>query len=196
MARPPFDESALKRRLQVNDFFGEPGYTPVERGWARPTLEVCGMGGGFQGEGFKGIVPARASAKISCRLTADQDPETIVRLIRRHVERLPLTGVKVSVTPLEGGVGPYAMPIDHPGVEAAARVLAELYGKPPYFTRCGGTIPVCTLFLKTLGVYTVGFSFSLEDENLHGPDEYFRLESLWRGQAGYVRLLDEFANTL
>lgn len=196
MAAIPFDEATLKTSLGVNALFGEAGYTPLEREWTRPTLEICGMGGGFQGEGVKNIVPAKAMAKISCRLTADQDPDRIMKMIRQHIEALALPGVRVEIMPEKGAVGPYLMPGDHPGVKAAADVLTALYGKAPYLTRCGGTIPVCSLFLKELGVYTVSFGFSHGDENLHGPNEFFRLESLDRSQSGYLMLLHALAEMM
>ena len=196
LARLPMDESDLKRDLQVDQLTGEPGYTTVERGTIRPTLEICGIQGGYQGEGIKGVIPAMASAKITCRLVPCQDPEQIRKAIEEHVRRLTLQGVRVEVRDLAGQVKAYGMEPDHPGNVAAAGILKKLYGKEPLISRGGGTIPVCSLFLETLGVYTVLFAFSYEDENLHSPNEFFRLDSMDKGQKGYILLLEELARVL
>jgi acetylornithine deacetylase/succinyl-diaminopimelate desuccinylase-like protein len=193
MARPPFSEEELRARLGVDELFGEPDYTPIERAWARPTLEICGLGGGFQGEGEKSIIPSRAMAKISCRLVPGQKPGEIIRLVKRHIARHTLPGVKVEISEAKGRATAYLMPADHPGNLAAAKVLSEIYDKQPFVTRSGGTIAVFSMILDQLGVYTVGLAFSHEDENLHGPNEFFRLGSLDRGQKAYVLLLHELA---
>jgi acetylornithine deacetylase/succinyl-diaminopimelate desuccinylase-like protein len=197
MAKIPFDDQELKERFQVDSLFGEFGYSSIERIWSRPTLEICGIAGGYQGEGIKGIVPAEAMIKLTCRLAASQDPQKITRAIHNHVANYTLPGVKINI--LEGedkGAGAYRMPVDHPGNLAATGILTQLYGKEPFVTRSGGSIPICGLFLKELQAYTVGFSFSYEDENLHSPNEFFRLDSLDKGQKGYVMLLHELAKTL
>ncbi len=186
----PFDEEAYKRELGVDDVFGEPGYTTLERRWARPTLEVNGMWGGFQGEGVKTVLPNEAHAKITCRLVADQDPDRVLDLIEAHVKKHAPKGVRVSVTRLPAMARPYLMPVDHPGNRAAYAVLEELYGRPPYYTRTGGTVPVCELFHRVLGAYTVTFAFGLEDENIHAPNEFFRLSSWEKGQVAYCKLLE------
>ena len=185
----PVDEAATKADLQIPALFGEAGYSPRERVWARPTLEVNGIWGGFQEEGIKTVLPAEAHAKITCRLVADQDPSAIVGLLQRHVERHAPPGVTVTVNPLAFRAQPYLMPDDHPGNVAAREVLMELYGKEPYYVRSGGSIPVCGLFLQHLGVYTVGFGFGLADERQHSPDEFYRLSSFRKGQAAYCKLL-------
>jgi acetylornithine deacetylase/succinyl-diaminopimelate desuccinylase-like protein len=193
IARIPYDEEAYKKLVGVDALYGEPGYTTRERNWARPTLEVNGIWGGFQGEGTKTVLPSLAHAKITCRLVADQRPETIVTALQNHVEKHTPEGVKVQVQRLEGNSDPYLMPADHPGNEAAFEVLQQLYNKAPYYTRSGGTIPVCALFLKHLQAYTVSFGFSLEDEQLHAPNEFVRLSSLERGQKAYALLLKQLA---
>ncbi|WP_373498037.1 dipeptidase [Desulfococcus sp.] len=196
LAELPFEADRLADRLQVPELFGPPEYAPLERIGARPTLEICGMGGGFQGEGMKSIIPACAQAKISCRLVADQRPERIIAAVRRHVKRIPLPGVRVEIREIPGSAVPYLMPADHAGIRAAANVLETLYGTPPYLTREGGSIAACALFLKELGAYTVSFSFSCADENLHAPNEFFRIESMERGQKGYVLLLMKLGEEL
>ncbi|NJN18960.1 MAG: dipeptidase [Oscillochloris sp.] len=185
----PIDEAAVKADLEISALFGEAGFTPRERNWARPTLEINGIWGGFQNEGIKTVLPAEAHAKITCRLVADQDPNRIVELLQAHVERHAPPGVTVTVTPLAFRAQPYLMEADHPGNLAAREVLIEVYGKEPFYTRSGGSIPVCGLFLEHMGVHTVNFGFGLPDERQHSPDEFFRLSSFRRGQSAYCKLL-------
>jgi len=190
IAAVPFDEETLKASLDVDDLFGEPGYTPRERNWARPTLEINGIWGGFQGEGVKTVLPSEAHAKITCRLVPDQDPDEIIALLEKHVRTHTPKGVRVSVQPLPGKAKPYATPKDHPAVAAAAEVLREVYGKEPYYVRTGGTVPVFELFRTHLGAYTVEFAFGLPDEQVHAPNEFFRISSWDRGQVAYCKLLE------
>lgn len=189
IATIPFDEQAYQESIGVDALLPEPGYTPQEHLAARPTLEVNGIWGGFQGEGIKTVLPHEAHAKITCRLVPDQDPATIVELLTRHVERNTPAGVRATVRPLPGTAKPYLIPVDHWGNQAAAAVLTELYGKTPYITRLGGSIPVCGLFLRELGAYTVNFAFGLMDEQIHAPDEFLRLSSFRRGPLAYGHLL-------
>lgn len=193
IAEVPFDEAAYQRELGVNGLFGEPGYTTRERQWARPTLELNGIWGGFQGEGSKTVLPNQAHAKITCRLVANQNPAQIAELIAAHVAKHTPPGVQVTVQRLPGNADAYLMPADHPGNQIARAVLEELYGQTPYYTRLGGSVAVVPLFLKELGVYTVTFAFQLEDERLHAPDEFFRLSSFERGQQGYCLLLQRLS---
>ena len=189
IAAIPFDEKAFKEGIGVDALVAEPGYTPQEHLAGRPTLEVNGIWGGFQGEGIKTVLPNEAHAKITCRLVANQDPATIVDLMSKHIERYTSPGVQVTVRPLPGAAKPYLVPVDHWGNRAAETVLTEMYGKAPYSWRIGGSIPVCELFLGMLGAYTVNFAFGLMDEQLHAPDEFFRLSSFRRGQVAYGRIL-------
>jgi len=185
----PFDETAMKAQLGIPALIAETGYTPQEHMAARPTLEVNGIWGGFQGEGTKTVLPNEAHAKITCRLVPDQDPATIRDLLAAHVERYTPSGVTASVQSLPGTARPYRIPVDHWANRAAAETLTELYGVEPYQMRSGGSIPVCELFQGSLGAYTVGFAFGLRDEQAHAPDEFFRLDSFRRGQLAYARLL-------
>lgn len=191
IAAIPFDEKAYKEAIAVDSLVAEPGYTPSEHLAGRPTLEVNGIWGGFQGEGSKTVLPNEAHAKITCRLVTDQDPATIIDLLTRHVERNTPPGVRATVRPLPGTARPYLIPVDHWGNRAAEAVLTEIYGKAPYLLRVGGSIPVCEIFLSVLGAYTVGFAFGLPDEQIHAPDEFFRLSSFRRGQVAYGKLLHE-----
>ena len=187
----PYDETGYKAELGIDDLFGEPGYSTSERMWTRPTLEVNGIWGGFQGEGVKTVIPSKAHAKISCRLVPDQDPANIVERLKTHVEKHSLKGVKVTVRPVSSRAEPYLIPFDHPGNQAARAVLKALYGKEPYYARVGGSIPVCSLVKTHLNAYTVIFAFGLKDENVHAPNEYFRISSFERGQTAYCMLLNE-----
>jgi acetylornithine deacetylase/succinyl-diaminopimelate desuccinylase-like protein len=190
IAAVPFDEEELLADLGVEALWGEAGYTPRERTWVRPTLEIVGIWGGFQGEGVKTVLPSEAHAKITTRLVPGQDPARIPELIAAHVKRVAPPGVTVEVEPLLFAAKPYLMPADHWGNQAAREVLTAMYGREPYYTRTGGSIPVCTLFLEQLGAYTVNFGFGLGDERQHSPNEFFRLSSFRRGQEGYCLLLE------
>jgi acetylornithine deacetylase/succinyl-diaminopimelate desuccinylase-like protein len=189
----PHDDEAYKRWVGVEELFGEAGYTTIERTWARPTLEVNGIWGGFQGEGLKTVLPSEAHAKITCRLVPDQDPALVVDAITRHISNHTPPGVRVGVAPHAAGARPYFMPFDHPGNRAAAEVLTEIYGTPPYYLRSGGSIPICSLFRDVLGVSSLSFAFALEDEDIHSPNEFFRRASFDKGQRAYAMLLEKLA---
>ncbi len=193
IAAVPFDEAAFKRSVDVDALVGEPGYTPLERLWARPTLELNGIWGGFQGEGVKTVLPNEAHAKITCRLVPNQDPEKIVQLLEAHARRHAPPGVRLSFVRPGGGARPYLMPADHPANRAVGEVLTALYGREPYVARSGGTLPIAELFLRELGAYLVSFAFGLDDEGFHAPNEFFRLASFERAQLGYCRVLRKLA---
>jgi acetylornithine deacetylase/succinyl-diaminopimelate desuccinylase-like protein len=193
IAEVPFDEQAYMRDLQIDAVYGEPGYSTTERAWARPTLELNGIWGGFQGDGVKTVLPNAAHAKITCRLVANQSPQAVADAVEAHVHKVAPAGVRVRVTKLANSAMPYEMPADHPANVAVAKVHRVLYGKDPYYTRTGGSIPVVGMFLEALGAYTVDFAFGLADESVHAPNEFYRLSSLERGQRGYALLLHELA---
>jgi acetylornithine deacetylase/succinyl-diaminopimelate desuccinylase-like protein len=195
IAAIPFDEQAQKAAIGVTELVSEPGYTSTEHMGSRPTLEVNGIWGGFQGQGVKTVLPHQAHAKITCRLVANQDPSTIVELITRHVEQHKLPGVQATVTPLPGTAKPYVMAADHWGNKAAKVVLTELYNAEPYFLRLGGSLPICELFLGVLGAYTVNFGFALPDEQFHAPNEFYRLSSFRRSMVAYGKILDQLAKS-
>lgn len=189
IAQVPFDKAAYKASLGLQDLISEPGYTPLERAWARPTLEVNGIWGGFQGEGTKTVIPNEAHAKITCRLVPNQDPGRIVALLASHAERHAPSGVEVRVQPFSLVARPYVIPSDHVGNQVAGQVLTELYGRPPIITRMGASVPVCETLLSQLGAYTVTFGFGLGDERFHAPNEFLRLTSWFRGQHAWALLL-------
>ena len=186
----PFDESAFMNRVGVTELFGESGFTNLERVWTRPTLELNGIWGGFQGEGVKTVLPAKAHAKISCRLVADQDPEHINGLLEAHIRKNTPPGVTVVITPIDSKANPYLMPSDLPGSFAAIEVLSELYGKKPLLVREGGSVPILSIFLEHLGAYATSFGFGMNDEKFHAPDEFFRLKSFELGQRAYCKILN------
>jgi acetylornithine deacetylase/succinyl-diaminopimelate desuccinylase-like protein len=196
IAQVSYKESEYLRETGSIGVFGEPGFTTYERAWARPTLEINGIYGGFQGEGLKTVLPTTAHAKISCRLVADQDPSKITNLIANHINRVAPPGVKVKIEGRGSGSFPYLIPPDHRGLGIAASVLRDLYGKEPYKIRMGGTIPANAMFLEHLGAYTIVFGFGLEDERQHSPNEFFRLSGYEKGQMAYGMLLERLGESL
>ena len=190
MARIPFEEAEYLSEPGSVSVFGEPGFSTYERTWARPTLEVNGIWGGFQGDGLKTVLPSMAHAKISCRLVADQNPSQIADLVANHIKKFTPPGVKVTLGKRGSGSFPYLIPPDHRGLGVAASVLKDLYKKEPYKIRSGGTIPANAMFLEHLGAYTIVFGFGLEDERLHSPNEFFRISSYEKGQKAYGMLLE------
>ena len=193
IAAVPFDSAEYQEQLGVPGFYGEPGYTTRERNWARPTLEINGMWGGFQGAGTKTVLPSEAHAKITCRLVANQEPSKIARCIIDHVKKHTPAGVTVDVRQGAGEAQPFLMASDHPANAMISEVLTELYGREPYHVRVGGSVPVIPMFLKELGAYTINFGWTLGDENLHAPNEFFRLENFKRGSRGYCLLFERLA---
>lgn len=189
LAAVPFDEARYLANLGLDALHGEAGYSTYERTWARPTLEINGIYGGFQGDGIKTVLPNAAHAKITCRLAPNQDPAKTVELVIAHVNKHAPAGVNVEARPLPFRAQPYLMPVEHPGNQAVRAVLTELYGREPYVVRTGGSVPIIMIFLQELGVHTATFGFGLSDEQIHAPNEFFRLSSFEKGQRGYVRLL-------
>jgi acetylornithine deacetylase/succinyl-diaminopimelate desuccinylase-like protein len=190
IARVPFNEASYCAQLGVASLTGEPEYTPAERVTVRPTLEINGIWGGFQGDGIKTVLPAEAHAKITCRLVPDQDPERIAGAIEAHVRRCGTAGVNFTVSRFPGKARAYLMPSNHPGLAAAARALKEVYGKDPVRVRIGGTLPVSDLLRDGLGMWLLFFAFGEPDNRMHAPNEFFRLASFERGTRAYVRLFE------
>lgn len=193
LAQVPYDETQYLADLDVDAVFGEPGYTTNERAWRRPTLELNGMWGGFQGEGTKTVLPRSAHAKISCRLVADQNPDHILDCIATHAARHAPSGVRVKVIPGPGRARPYLLPSAHPGVQIMTDTYQKLYGKSPLHIGSGGTIPVTAAMLEHLGVYSLVFGFCTRDERIHAPNEFFRLSSFARAQQAYGLLMHRLA---
>jgi acetylornithine deacetylase/succinyl-diaminopimelate desuccinylase-like protein len=192
IAELPFDEDAYLARLGLPALHGEPGYSILERRGTRPTLDVNGLWGGFQGEGSKTIIPAHAHAKISCRLVSNQDPDRIFAAFRDHVLAIAPTGVRVDVQLLGGG-RPSLTPADHPATQAAARALEATFGRAPVYIREGGSIPVCATFEETLGLPVVLLGFSPPDDHAHAPNEWMDLRNYETAIRTIARMWDEVA---
>jgi acetylornithine deacetylase/succinyl-diaminopimelate desuccinylase-like protein len=188
----PFDDEAYREALGLPELVGESGFSTLERRGARPTLDVNGIWGGFQGEGQKTIIPAHAHAKVSCRLVARQDPDRIFELVRAYVEEIAPPGVRTSVTHLGGG-RPTLTPIDHPATRAAARALEATFGRAPLYQREGGSIPVAEEFETILGLPVVLLGFTPPDDNAHAPNESMDLDNYERAIRCVALLWDELA---
>jgi acetylornithine deacetylase/succinyl-diaminopimelate desuccinylase-like protein len=189
----PFDETRFLAEVGAPAPFGEAGYGTLERLWIRPTLEVNGMWGGYQGQGSQTVTPAEAHAKISCRLVPDQDPDEIRALVARHLETHLPAGVTLSIGGDRHAARPYRIPSDHPGLVTAERVLEEVYRKKALRVRMGSTLPVSDLFKRLLGIDTVFFSFSTADEDFHSPNEFFRVQRLDEGLEAWARYWESYA---
>jgi acetylornithine deacetylase/succinyl-diaminopimelate desuccinylase-like protein len=176
----PFDEESFRAETGAPALGGERGFTVLERLWTRPTCEVNGLLSGYTGEGAKTVLPARAMAKVSCRLVPDQDPAEIERLMRAHVERVAPAGVTATVTALHGG-RPWRAELGGPLFDAARRALAAAFGREPVITGEGGSIPVVGDFERILGAPVVLMGFGLPGENAHAPDEWISVENFEKG---------------
>lgn len=172
--------------------WGEPGYTRIERRGARPTLEINGIASGYAGEGFKTVLPARAIAKISCRLVPDQDPKEIFELVKARIAELTPPTVNVEFKMLDYG-HPAITPIDHPATQAAVRAYGAHFPNQPLYVRGGGSIPVVADFQTIMGLPVVLLGFALPDSGAHGPDENFSLTMYARGINTVISYLHEVA---
>jgi acetylornithine deacetylase/succinyl-diaminopimelate desuccinylase-like protein len=193
MAALPFDEEAYRAGIPVPALSGEAGWTTLERKTARPTLDVNGIWGGFQGDGAKTIIPAHAHAKISTRLVADQDPQRVFDALRSFVAEIAPPGVTVTTTLIHGGQ-PSLTPVDHPATRAAARSIEAVYGVPPVYIREGGSIPVTAAFDHDLGLPVVLLGFTQPTCNAHAPNEWLLADNFERGTRVIVRMWDELAH--
>jgi acetylornithine deacetylase/succinyl-diaminopimelate desuccinylase-like protein len=192
IAALPFDEKEWLRSTGAPATWGEKGFTTLERIWARPTLDCCGISGGFQGEGAKTIIPARASAKVSCRLVPDQEPDDISRKLEAHFKRVAPPGVRVRVETLHGG-RPYLAPTDHPVYEVAKRAFSKAFGKPTVFMREGGSIPFVRTIANATGKPCLLMGFGQPDENAHAPNEWLDLDNYHLGIKSAAYLYDEIS---
>jgi acetylornithine deacetylase/succinyl-diaminopimelate desuccinylase-like protein len=172
---------------------GEAGYSTLERIWARPTFDVCGLTSGFQGPGSKTIIPATATAKVSCRLVPDQVPEEIAALFEAHLRRIAPPGVNVTLSYVSGGL-PYLAPTDHPIFAVAQRAFSRAFGKPTVFIREGGSIPFVRTIADMTGKPCLLMGFGQPDENAHAPNEWLSLENFHLGIKSAAYLYDELAN--
>ena len=186
MAAVGWDDAEYRREVGVPALFGEPGFTTPERLWTRPTLELNGLGGGYQGPGAKTVIPASAHAKISCRLVPDQQPDQILQLLTSHISTRTPAAVTCTVSPHPGSAPAYRIAPGHPGLTIARRVLREQSGLDPVLVMAGGTLPVSDVFHQVLGIDTVYFSFSTADEAFHAPNEFFRLARFREGLSAWT----------
>ncbi len=189
----PFDEEAWKASIGVKEVRTEEGYSILEATTARPALDVNGIWGGYQGEGAKTVIPARAGAKISMRLVADQDPEDIAEKTRKYFEEHMPPTASFTFTYIHGGY-PVTVDIHSPAMQAAAEALEAVYGKKPYFTREGGSIPVVADFKRILGLESVLMGFGLNSDAIHSPNEHFGINRFRKGIEASVHFQDRFAH--
>ena len=187
IAALPYDEPAYLAQVGASSGFGEPGYSTLERQWARPTLEVNGMWGGYQGPGQKTVIPSDAHAKITCRLVPDQQPGSVQARVARHLEAHVPPGTRLSLSLADHGSRAAHVAADHFALRAADRALEATYGVRPLVVRMGGTVPIVELFQRHMGVDTVFFSFSTADEDFHAPNEFFRVHRLREGLEAWAR---------
>lgn len=190
MGRLPYNEAEYLTQSGANWTHGEPGFTVPERIGARPMLDVNGLTSGWQGTGSKTVLPSEATAKITCRLVADQSPEKILQAIEDHVARHCPPGVSAEIIRSREGSPAFNVPDGHEATRVASEVLHEVYGKEPFTIWLGGSIPATTALLDVLGVHTVMLGFSHGDENLHAPNEFCRLDVFRRGQEVYANLYE------
>ncbi len=180
MGKAPFSLEAYKKALDIDEVYGEKGYTTNERNSIRPTLDVNGIWGGYTGEGAKTVIASKAFAKISMRLVPNQDWEEITKLFQKHFEGIAPKSVRVKVTPHHGGQG-YVTPIDSIGYQAASKAYEQTFGKVPIPQRSGGSIPIVSLFEKELKSKTILMGFGLDSDAIHSPNEHFGIWNYLKG---------------
>lgn len=180
MAQAPFSEEEYKKDLGTAALWGEKGYTTNERTGIRPTLELNGIWGGYIGEGSKTVLPSKATAKISARLVPNQSSVKITEKLLAYFKSIAPAGVTVKAQEHHGGE-PYMTPIDSKAYQAAAAAIKETFGKDPIPVRGGGSIPICSLFEKELGIKIVFMGFGLDSDNLHSPNEKYDIFNFYKG---------------
>lgn len=188
----PFSEAAYKKEVGVAALHGEKGYTPFERTWSRPTLDVNGIKGGYQGEGSKTIIPSMASCKITMRLVPNQNPADILKKLDGYLHKIAPKSVRIELK-IYGGAEAVVVPTDGPWLEAAGRAIKTGFGKEPVFIKEGGSIPIVGDFKKILGVDTLLLGFAQVDDNIHSPNERFRVKDFENGCKAAAALPFELA---
>jgi acetylornithine deacetylase/succinyl-diaminopimelate desuccinylase-like protein len=187
----PFDEEEYRKsEVGSRKLVGEPGYSVIERTWARPTLDVHGMPGGFIGAGAKTVIPAKAQAKVSMRLVPGMVPAKAFELYKSYVEKIAPDGVDISVRLIHSG-DPCLIPVNNPYIQAATRALHEVWGRDTVFIRSGGSIPIVGDFDRHLGIPSVMMGFGLPDDQIHAPNEKFNLKNFELGIRSLIRFLEE-----
>jgi acetylornithine deacetylase/succinyl-diaminopimelate desuccinylase-like protein len=178
--KAPFSLKEYKKALDISDICGEEGYTTIERTGIRPSLDVCGIWGGYTGEGAKTVIPSAAYAKISMRLVPNQNHQQIAEMFEKHFKSIAPKCVKVKVTNLHGGQG-YVSPTDSPAYKAASKALQDVYGNKPIPVRSGGSIPIISTFEEILGIKSIMMGFGLSSDAIHSPNENFPVENFLKG---------------
>lgn len=191
IAHIPFDEEKYKKAIGVNALFGEKGYSTLERNSCRPSFDVCGIWGGYTGEGSKTILPSKAYAKVSCRLVPHQDHHVISQLMTDYLQSLAPDTVQVKVTPMHGGQG-YVCPISLPAYQAAEKGFEKAFGKKPLAVRRGGSIPIISTFEQVLGIKTVLMGFGLESNAIHSPNENLPLDIFRKGIEAVIEFHQQY----
>jgi len=186
----PFNEKQYRKVFGIPKLHGEPGYTTLERVWARPTLEVNGLLSGFTGEGAKTVLPATAMAKISMRLVPNQHPDKIATLFEDYVRKIAPKTVELTITRMHGGK-PWMASFDNNYIQAAGRAIEKGFGRAPIFTREGRSIPVVATFQEELGLPSVLFGVGLPDENAHAPNEKLDVGNFHNGVIASAVLYEE-----
>lgn len=194
MRQLPFSDENFRAETGAPALGGEKGYTTLERLWTRPTCEVNGLLSGYTGEGAKTVLPSTAMAKVSCRLVPDQDPQTVERLLKAHVEKVAPAGVTATATALHGG-RPWRAELDGPLYDAAREALAAAFGREPVIVGEGGSIPVVNDFARILGAPVLLMGFGLPGENAHAPDEWISVDNFRRGMRAAAVLYQRLAPT-
>ena len=192
IAQIPFNEQKYKEAIDVEELFGEKGYNTIERNSCRPSFDVCGIWGGYTGEGSKTVLPSKAFAKVSSRLVPNQDYRKISKLFEDHILKIAPKSVKVKVHTTHGGQG-YVCPIDLPAYQAAERGFEKAFGKKPLPVRRGGSIPIISTFEEVLGVKTILMGFGLESNAIHSPNENFSLDMFRKGIEAVIEFHNEYA---
>lgn len=180
IAQVPFDEAKYKAAIGVDALFGEKGYSTLERNSCRPSFDICGIWGGYTGEGSKTVLPSKAYAKVSTRLVPHQDHAKVSALFEDYLRKVAPACVKVKVTPSHGGQG-YVCPIDLPAYQAAEEAMSIAFGKRPLAVRRGGSIPIIATFEQVLGIKTILMGFGLEQNAIHSPNESCELDYFLKG---------------
>lgn len=191
IAQIPFDENKYKDAIGVKALFGEKGYSTLERNSIRPSFDICGIWGGYTGEGSKTVLPSKAYAKVSCRLVPHQDHAKISRMFEEYIASVAPDYVTVKVTPSHGGQG-YVCPIDIPAYKAAEKAVGIGFGKKPLAVRRGGSIPIISTFEEVLGIKTILMGFGLEQNAIHSPNESCRLDFFYMGIESVAEFYREF----
>lgn len=192
MAKAPFNLDEYKKAIEVDDVHGEEGYSTIERTGIRPTLDVCGIWGGYTGEGSKTVLPSQAFAKVSMRLVPNQTSAQIASLFQKHFESIAPKCVKVKVTPCHGGEA-YVSPIDMPAYKAAEQAYITTFGKRPIPTRSGGSIPIVAGFERILGLKSILMGFGLASDAIHSPNENYPLFNFFKGIETIPYFYENFA---